>query len=173
MEQMLEAILAVSRVSRFDLDVVETDVAGLIKEIGGRLEAPDSFKIEVEGTAQLMTYRTKLGQAIELLLDNAVRFGEHPGCSATVSIDEGPDALHITVADNGPGVADHIKDKMFRIFSTTLTDIEPPATGKGLALAKRIAEFAGGTLNYNPDHSPGAAFVLHWPKSINAATDAS
>lgn len=173
LEQMLEAILAMSRVPRFDLDAVDTDVAELVHEVASRLDVSEAFAVEVKGNARLTTYRKKLGQTLELLLHNAARFCNRPDGKATIAIEDSGDALLLTVTDNGPGVAEHIRNKMFSIYSTTLTDIEPPATGKGLALAKRIVEFVGGNIQYKPDQGTGATFCIQWPKALNIAADVS
>lgn len=167
MEQMLDAILSISRVARFDLDVVATDVAEVVQEVRSRMDAPEHFTVDTIGNAQLLTYREKLAQTLELLLENAARFNKSETARATVTIQENKNYIDLLVTDNGPGVAEHIQNKIFRIFSTTLTDIEPPATGKGLALARRIVAFVNGTINHEPNHQQGAAFRIIWPKKIN------
>ncbi|MDQ6437199.1 PAS domain S-box protein [Mesorhizobium sp. LHD-90] len=80
----------------------------------------------------------------------------------------GVDQVWITVADNGPGVPDHIRGRIFDPFFTTKTVGE--GTGIGLAVSLGLAEAHGGTLRLL-ERSPlgGAAFELRLPRGGGAA----
>jgi len=69
-------------------------------------------------------------------------------------------AIH--VADNGPGVADENKDRIFNPFFTT----KDSGTGLGLAIAHRIAEVHGGKLQVMDRAGGGAEFVLTLPPAL-------
>jgi signal transduction histidine kinase len=74
----------------------------------------------------------------------------------------GVDAVECEVADNGSGVAEEDRERIFDPFYTT----KPPGegTGLGLANAQRLAEELGGVLEYaTSDSLGGAAFLLRLP----------
>jgi hypothetical protein len=78
------------------------------------------------------------------------------------------DAVECVVEDNGPGVAEEDRERIFDPFFTS----KPPGEGTGLGLANalRFAEEFGGSLELLPPGGlPGASFVLRLP----AATEAS
>lgn len=62
----------------------------------------------------------------------------------------------IEVADNGPGFADEIRDKMFLPFFTT----KPDGSGIGLALARQIMLAHKGAITASPRTGGGATFRL-------------
>ncbi len=72
------------------------------------------------------------------------------------------DAVELQVHDNGPGVADELRDKIFDPFFTT----KPPGegTGLGLAISRQMAETVDSKLELTPA-TPGACFRLTMPIS--------
>lgn len=76
----------------------------------------------------------------------------------------------ITVADNGAGVSDEIRARIFEPLYTT----KPPGkgTGLGLALCRRIAEAHGGEIELAAPSARGAKFVVSIPE-IDPASSAA
>ena len=64
--------------------------------------------------------------------------------------------VRITVEDDGPGVPDHLMDKVFNPFFTT----KDTGAGLGLAIVHRIAEENGGSVAVSNRPSGGARFTL-------------
>ena len=77
---------------------------------------------------------------------------------------EGPEPwLALLIADEGPGVADAIRDKLFQPFATFG---KKKGTGLGLAVSRRFVEDHGGTLELLPNPEPpdhGARFRIALP----------
>jgi len=89
----------------------------------------------------------------------SVRSGEE--ASSGRQRDE-PDAVECEVADNGPGIPEEDRERIFDPFYTTKAPGE--GTGLGLANALRLAEQLGGRLGLAEEpRSEGAAFVLRLP----------
>jgi signal transduction histidine kinase len=77
--------------------------------------------------------------------------------------DESPERLELVLADDGPGVPEEIRDRVFEPFVTLG---KKRGTGLGLAVARRFVEDHGGTLELMPPQaSParGAAFRFGLP----------
>jgi signal transduction histidine kinase len=65
--------------------------------------------------------------------------------------------VEFVIADNGPGVPEAERDRIFQPFFTT----KPDGTGVGLSFARQVALSHGGTLTLAPDTAgKGATFVL-------------
>lgn len=64
----------------------------------------------------------------------------------------------LQVADNGPGIAEHLLDKIFVPFFTT----KPEGSGVGLALSRQIMLAHGGTLTHTDTPGGGATFNLNF-----------
>jgi signal transduction histidine kinase len=69
--------------------------------------------------------------------------------------------IEITVSDNGPGIPDDIKDKIFQPFFTTKPTGQ--GTGLGLSLAYDIVKAHGGELEIISERGKGAKFIITLP----------
>ena len=67
--------------------------------------------------------------------------------------------VEVCVCDRGPGVSPLIAAHLFEPFCTT----KPAGTGLGLAISRTLAAAQHGTLDYRPNFSTGACFVLTLP----------
>jgi signal transduction histidine kinase len=91
----------------------------------------------------------KMKQVVDNLLSNAVKFSP-PGSSisATVSQDTGNGTCSFSVRDQGPGIPDDERDKLFKDFSRL--SVKPTggekSTGLGLAICRKIVEAHRGTI---------------------------
>ncbi len=72
---------------------------------------------------------------------------------------DGSDTLQISVSDNGPGVNDADREKIFEPFYTTRAD----GTGLGLAIALQIADEHTGTITVTRGKYGGACFNVSLP----------
>lgn len=68
-------------------------------------------------------------------------------------------AVEIQITDNGPGIPESIKDKVFQPFFTTKEE----GTGLGLSIAVRIVEQHGGSLNLISEKGKGSTFIINLP----------
>jgi two-component system, LuxR family, sensor kinase FixL len=74
-----------------------------------------------------------------------------------VATNRTPDGhVEISIRDNGPGVPESLKERIFDPFCTT----KATGTGLGLAISRTIVAAHGGTLGYEPNLPTGARFNL-------------
>lgn len=86
-----------------------------------------------------------------------------PGGAITLRVERDDSGIAVVMCDNGPGVPEALREKIFDPFVTTKED----GTGLGLPISRRIVEGHGGTLTCGetPDH--GACFTLFLPASAD------
>ena len=86
-----------------------------------------------------------------------------PRLQSTVSIStrKANDNIEIRVTDNGPGIPEEIKDKIFQPFFTTKPTGE--GTGLGLSLAYDIVKAHGGEIKVESFEGEGASFIIQLP----------
>lgn len=75
------------------------------------------------------------------------------------------DEVTVSVADQGIGIPEEMKDKIFNMFTEakrTGTEGEQPF-GMGLAIAKQIVEVHGGTIWYESTPGTGTTFYVKLP----------
>ncbi|MFO8003144.1 ATP-binding protein [Thioalkalivibrio sp.] len=112
----------------------------------------------------------RLEQALGNLLENAIHAARKRVTIAWRRIlQDAREMLELTVADDGPGIADEHIERLFEPFFTTKPT--GAGTGLGLAVAHVAIEDHGGDLRLDRAGSPGARFVVTLPLSEHKADE--
>jgi signal transduction histidine kinase len=130
----IEAILVLSSSSRARSETI-INVADLARELlpkGASLQAPDEALVEAD--------EPLIALALRNLIDNAQRHGR--GVRG-IAVSRAGDALRIAVLDEGPGLDESARARMFERYWRGSADSD--GQGLGLALVKAVAERHGGT----------------------------
>ncbi len=124
------------------------------KEISLDFTAPSQNAVMVECDAEQIT------QVVLNLLLNAIQVLDH-GCKVLVTLLENPDAVTISVADNGKGVDESLQEQIFDPFFTQ----RKGGIGLGLAVSRQIvlAHFGSLTVQKNMAADHGADFRVKLP----------
>ncbi len=107
--------------------------------------------------------RDRLRQMLINLINNA-KEATGPGGEIHISVDAQRSSILLTVADNGPGVSVSDRDRIFEPFYSTKEN----GTGLGLALVRRFAEEAGGSIVCDANEPCGCKFRMELPKMDDA-----
>jgi len=140
------------------------DLDDIVLDAARRLRAAGSVEVDTTGVAaaQVQGDRGQLARAVRNLVDNAAR---HAETAISLEVGEVAGEAVLTVADDGPGIPPDQHERVFERF-TRLDDARSNGTGGaglGLAIARDIVEGHGGTITIDPDHRPGARFVVAVP----------
>jgi len=111
---------------------------------------------------QLQLRQIRLEQVLVNLLQNAldaVSGRADPRVRVDVMVVGDPGEVRITVADNGPGIPDHLGETIFQPFVTN----KPHGTGLGLGISLEIVQEHGGALTMVPSALGGACFEITLP----------
>ncbi|WP_242126516.1 sensor histidine kinase KdpD [Sphingobium sp. Sx8-8] len=101
------------------------------------------------------------------LLDNAGRYAD-PGTAVTIRGERLPDAIALSVIDQGPGIPPGSEARIFDTFTRVEgSDRAKHGTGLGLAIVKGFADAMGlGIAATNHDDPAGARFTLSFPQAL-------
>jgi two-component system nitrogen regulation sensor histidine kinase NtrY len=77
----------------------------------------------------------------------------------TVDFDMLSETAHVSIADNGPGIRDDDKEKLFLPYFSTKKD----GTGLGLAIASRIVTEHAGHIRVQDNEPRGTIFSISIP----------
>ncbi|MEU6917593.1 sensor histidine kinase [Streptomyces olindensis] len=136
----------------------KVDLAGLAREEAeGRTGVTvDAEPVEVAGS------RGQLGRVLANLLDNAQR---HARTAVTVSVRREGDRAVVGVADDGDGVPEVDRERIFERFVRldAARSRDDGGAGLGLAIARDVAVRHGGTLTAGQGPAGGALFELRLP----------
>lgn len=109
----------------------------------------------------------RLSQALQNVVNNAIKFTEKGGVSINVKLDivNRKYQLNIFVSDTGIGIATEDHSRVFEKFTqvTKGENNSVSGTGLGLTIAKEFAEGLGGTLTLNSAIGKGSTFKLSVP----------
>ena len=117
------------------------------------------------GACSALTDPVLLRQALQNLLDNAIKYGPE-GSTIHVGIREHAGCIHICVTDEGPGIRPkdraNLTDRFFRPDRARSRD--SGGFGLGLSITKAYLHALGGSLEYEPGQPRGSTFRLIVPK---------
>jgi two-component system sensor histidine kinase MtrB len=162
LRRLLEELLDLSRLDARGVTVKPKPLAlaSILGEIvSDALSTDSTVDVDVPDDLVVVADRHVLDRVVSNLLINAARYGAEP---ITVSAQVNDTGLRITVEDNGEGVADELRPRLFERFART--DSADAGTGLGLAIARAYAHAHGGDLVYDPKES-GARFALTLPQA--------
>lgn len=106
--------------------------------------------------------KTNLNSAIGNLIKNAVQaIGSKPMGKIEVKLESSDSNFVISVKDNGKGIKEEDKDRIFLPNFTTKSG----GSGVGLSLTYNIVQSAGGAISFESTEGLGATFVIELPKT--------
>jgi PAS domain S-box-containing protein len=107
---------------------------------------------------------TRTEQVLSNLLENALQYSP-PGTPVEVRLTLKRGRACVSVKDNGPGIAEEDRKRLFKPFGRlgAAGQGTPPGLGLGLYLSRRIAELQGGELRAEPASGRGSTFSLDLP----------
>jgi signal transduction histidine kinase len=160
LRRLLEELLDLSRL---DSGAIKVDpkplvVRTVLEQIARLALAPGtpvSFDVPVDLAA--VADRVVIDRVVSNLLSNAARHGEPP---FRVSAEQQDRHLRITVSDEGDGVPEELRSRLFDRFAP---GAETGSSGLGLAIARSYARAHGGDIVYDP-LDRGARFQLILPQ---------
>ena len=162
MAQLIEDLLALSRVTRSELAREPIDLAELARTILERFAKahPDrTVEIVVPAHIPAVADRRLMGIVLENLLGNAWKFTSR---TANARIEVGMTAANdetiYFVRDNGAGFDMAFADRLFGIFQRLHSPMEFEGTGIGLATVRRIVQRHGGRIWADAKVDGGATF---------------
>lgn len=166
MGQLIDDLLAFSRLGRAPLTPVAIDSAALVRSLvqENLFEARPDTRWQIDPLPLVRGDLALLRQVWLNLLGNAVKYSrrsEPPEIRVTSHPD--PTGTVFTVRDNGVGFDPRYADKLFRVFSRLHPESQFGGTGVGLALVERIVTRHGGRVWAESEPGRGAAFSFSLP----------
>jgi signal transduction histidine kinase len=169
--EIIENVRTIQKINSGELTIEPEDVDAMIQECIKRAPRPEGRRIIIRfepGHGRVVYGPPLLKEIFCNLINNAIVHSEGD-VEVDIGVNEreadGKKYYDIAIADNGPGIPDEIKVKLFKRFQRGATK----AHGKGLGLyiTKMLAEHSGGSIRIEDrvpgDHTKGAKFVVTLP----------
>ncbi|MBX3412140.1 MAG: HAMP domain-containing protein [Pirellulales bacterium] len=173
LQQIVETLLFLAR-AESDAAAPQKDELALAAWLPEHLarwrahERGDDLTCSIDPRARVLASATLLGQAIDNLLENAMKYSPAGTPVQVHVITQGPEVA-ISVEDDGIGVPASERDLVFAPFyrSPAARQSGSEGIGLGLALVARVAEALGGRVACEAKGTRGARFVLYLPLSAS------
>lgn len=123
------ATVDIQREEHINVNDVLTDV---VLELS--LTSPIKINVDAPNDVQMQGAETELRTILHVLLSNAVEASPHDG-EIQVNVDQQQNTVSVLIADQGGGISEHIRSKLFSPHITTKAE----GAGMGLFIARRIA----------------------------------
>ncbi len=150
-------------VKRMKVDLVQF-VQDLIREVEAGDRHGHAIAFLPSGRRDAVSVDTNLfNHILSNLLGNAVRYSPN-GTNISVMLDIGEQAFSLTVADEGIGIPEAERERVFEPFARGSNVGQINGTGLGLNIVKRYAELMGGRIDLLPTER-GTAFRVMLPLS--------
>ncbi|MEQ9285957.1 MAG: ATP-binding protein [Cyclobacteriaceae bacterium] len=169
MSDLIKGLLDYSRIGGKKL-LEEVDCNEILRAIGEDLAAhieSTNTTLIVEDLPHIKAYRTELRLLFQNLINNAIKFrqkGIDPEVHISVERDDGH--WKFAVRDNGIGIEEDHKHKIFAIFKRLHSRSEYEGTGIGLSHCQKIVHLFGGGIWVDSKPMQGSTFYFTIPINI-------
>lgn len=165
LEELINGLLAYSRIGRVKNELEIVDVKKLLEEIIYSLAPPNTFKITIASEMPVLkTHKIPLRQVFANLISNAIKHRDFAEGKITIAVEEFKEFYKFSVADDGPGIPPEFHQKIFVIFQTLYPRDIKENTGIGLSIVKKILDNQGGIIDLESSPDSGTTFYFTWPK---------
>jgi signal transduction histidine kinase len=153
---VISTLLDIAREGPLDTLVSTCTVADVVQAIVASLPEGIELHDETRGsTARIAAPSGLVARAVQPLVDNAT---DYATARVTLQAVDGPERILVTVADDGPGVSDRIRDTL---FDPGVSD--RGGAGLGLGIAMRVARSFGADIIVGAP-AVGSAFTVSLPR---------
>jgi PAS domain S-box-containing protein len=161
MGQLIDDLLAFSRLGRQELFKREVDMHALAREVVDELARGSSARVELGLLPSVQADRALLKQAWANLVGNALKYsGKRQGARIEIGGREEQAENVYWVRDNGVGFDMRYADKLFGVFQRLHGQDAFPGTGVGLAIVQRVITRHGGRVWAEGRPGEGACFYF-------------
>jgi signal transduction histidine kinase len=133
------------------------------------------LELETESVPRLEGDRDRLGEVVDNLLSNALKYTPK-GERVLVRLSRERDAITIAVRNTGAYIPEDERERLFeRFFRASTATTEVPGIGLGLTITKAIVEAHGGKIEAESEPTEGTTFRVRFPlpRTLRLRSDGS
>ena len=172
MDRLILSLLDYSRVGRMgqteDVDLNEI-IGDAIRNLEAAVQESRAAISVAPGFPVVRGRRLELMRLFQNLIGNAIKYHapDRPPV-VQVSWQDQDSQWRLDVTDNGIGIAETDRERVFKVFQRLVTRSQYEGTGIGLAICKKIIEQAKGGIHIEDAEEYGSRFVVTLPKNVTS-----
>ena len=168
MFNLIEDVLDYSRLGQEEKDYELVDLDEMVDEVLfslGKLIDDKKADIRIDKPLGLMKYdRSRLFLLFKNLIENGLKYNVSEAPYVHISKVTIGQVVRLVFSDNGIGIKEEYKHKIFKMFSRLQNNTEYEGTGLGLSLCKKILTSLGGSINVESTEGKGSDFIVTIPE---------
>jgi len=172
MAAMMENVLLLSRMDRSRMEFtpgeleLEPFCRQLVDELQSATSAPHPVRVDLAPNLPetIRADENLLRHILTNLISNAVKYSP-PESSPQLSVAHGDGALKFAVIDNGIGILEADRSRMFQTFHRGSNVGQRSGTGLGLVIVKRCCDLHGASIDFVSEPGRGTTFTVTLPLS--------
>ena len=168
-EKSLRSLASVARYLKegsTDGQMTEVNVKNLLHDLEEELSAEAKaaeFTVDIFGVKLVRTQQVALRHILLNLVANAVKYIGRPDGKVNVKVHRKGNSVLFCVTDNGPGIPEEERERIFQPFGRGSSAAGTEGTGIGLSVSQRLAASLGGILSVRDAEGGGCTFTLRLP----------
>ena len=171
MSKLITSLLQYSRTGRKETEVRAVDIQKVIEhkllDLEQLIKDKNAIITIEEMTKEVICEPVQLGLIFYNLIVNSLKFNKDEQPTITIGCKELEDHWCFQVTDNGIGIEDIYKDKIFELFKRLNRRDEYDGTGIGLALCKKIVYRHKGKIWFDSSLGDGTTFYFTISKELH------
>jgi light-regulated signal transduction histidine kinase (bacteriophytochrome) len=165
MGQLIDDLLAFSRLGRQEPQRRPLDMTALAREVVGELNSAGLARVDLAALPGASADPALLRQVWTNLVGNALKYsGKRKDARVEIGGHQDPEESVYWVRDNGVGFDPRYSAKLFGVFQRLHRTEEFPGTGVGLAIVQRVVVRHGGRVWAEAKLGEGACFYFSLPR---------
>lgn len=168
MKEMITCLLEYLRIGQ-EVATEEVNLNDLVIDVVGELQGAiknNNAKVNFSNLPTLKANKVEVKHLMQNLISNAIKF-KKPGTEPLIQINafDTENSWEFEVSDNGIGIEEKHKDKIFQMFKQLHNRGEYEGIGVGLPMCKRIVEKYGGKISLDSEVDKGTTFKFNLIKN--------
>jgi len=165
MHDMIEGILQYSRIGRVRENWEEVDMNLVILDVIDAIPPPKHIKLDIQPQLPVLWgEKLRIYQVIQNLLDNAIKYNDKTQGLIQLSCLDQVTHWCFCIKDNGVGIDEAHKEKIFQLFQTLAPKDRQNSTGVGLSIIEKTVNNWGGKIWLESELGVGSQFFFTVPK---------
>ncbi|MFZ6653952.1 PAS domain-containing sensor histidine kinase [Undibacterium sp. TJN19] len=167
MEKLLDDLLLYFRAGQLGGNLERIDIGQLVTDVFDLCCNDRPYQLQLNGDFPIASiHKVPLELVFRNLINNAIKHHDQASGTITVSATPGEGRYEFAVADDGPGIAEEHRERVFTMFQTLRPRDEVEGSGMGLAIVRKTIESFNGNITLGNNTPRGAVFQFSWPCKV-------
>ncbi len=173
LRELINKLLNIARIERGDMEIFieKLNISKLVEEnveqhqpVADQKEQKITYSTTLNGDIYTPADTASIVEVLNNLIGNALKYTPKRG-EVKVSMTSVGEFVRVEIKDNGPGVPDDMRGRLFTKFYRAERSLiaGSKGTGLGLFISKTIVELQGGQIGIEPDQGHGSVFYFTLP----------